>query len=305
MKYLLWFCAILAAVMPLLAQTSNIGALAGRQIAVQSKDSAAQGKGEANLGTETVWIQSSSELKQVLERRGIEPDADALSVVYSMNPGLKKDSSQWQVVHIPMVNGFDPANTGRVNLDVDRQLKDSITESHTRVVERIGIAPESVRYRLSPASVALGDVSLAVKVHPASQAFLHQVERESLILKTISSKEALTVSDEATVQMITKDLEVKNEGLKADAPDPTLTVRTVGSVDGKEISLLTVCYVPAALYGGKCDAEFKRPTSPTHQDIPIANYLMWAQDSTDGSQKTTPKPVEVRSDDDVTLVIKQ
>jgi hypothetical protein len=105
--------------------------------------------------------------------------------------------------------------------------------------------------------------------------------------------------------MITVDLQAKSEGLKADAPDPTLIVRTVGAMNNEEISLLTICYVPVALYDGKCDSEFKRPTSPTQQEIPIANYIIWAQDSTNRMPKTITKTVEVRHDDEVKLVVKQ
>jgi len=304
MKHRLIVCLILAATTPLVGQTSNIGAIAGRQVAVQGKGSA-MNAAELKLGTQDIQIKSSDELKQLLRDGGIEPDAEALSLVYSMNPGMRKSSTEWQVVHIPVLNGFAPNKGDRVTLAIDRQAKDRIAESHMQIAGRIQLAPDAVRTKLNPASVALGDLSSAVKAHPASDSLLGQIQRESEVLDALSSKQRLTQKDQATVRMITADLQAKSEGLKEDAPDPTLIVRTVGAINNEEISLLTICYVPVALYDGKCDAEFKRPTSPTQQEIPIANYIIWAQDSTNGIPKTITKTVEVRHDDEVKLVVKQ
>jgi hypothetical protein len=135
MKYQFLACFILAATTPLVGQTSNIGAIAGRNVAVQGKVSATN---EVKLGTQDVQVKSSDDLKQLLRDRGIEPDAEALSLVYSMNPGVRKSSDEWQVVHIPVLKGFDSNKDEPVTLAIDRQAKLSEPAFQPKTIARLG-----------------------------------------------------------------------------------------------------------------------------------------------------------------------
>ncbi len=293
-----WLCAPLA----LAAQTAPATSIAGRRVSLAHSAEVPQNATD-NLTTKSVELQPGQSVQEALRQSGVEPNSDALSVIYSLNPGLSKltDASDF-TVKIPALKSFDSSNTAPVTLEVDSELKHSIAVKSENLMSFATNRPNEKRDTFVPAVDALKETSVSIGFHPTSSLFLNQVERESDLLNQYSRKAYLTEADKKTIAEINTDLRAKNKALQADAPDPDIIVRTLAAKDQSEVRLLTICYVPVFLDDGKCDAEFERPSSPTDHKLPVANYHMWAANS-QGTRVSNVKRVEVRDSTTVVLVV--
>ena len=292
-----------ASTLKLVAQgvpATNIG---GRTVSVEGDSNFPSSVN--NLTTKSIHLRPGQSVQDMLQQSGVEPNSDALSVVYSLNPGIYKlrDAGDY-TVRIPAVKDFDPSSATPVVLMVDSGLKQSIEARSESLSTLISRKPAEMRASLSPVVAALKETSVGVNVHPASSSFLSQVDRESKVLNEYSAKTDLTEADKATIAEISSDLRAKSKALQADEPDPDVVVRTLGAKDQNEVALLTICYTPVFLDKGKCDAEFERPSSPTNHRLPVANYHMWAANS-GGIRVSEVKRVEVRDSTTVILVVTQ
>lgn len=298
------FVLAVASTLRLLAQSVPATNMGGRAISLVPGDSKSESSVE-NLTTKNIQLKPGQSVQEVLQGSGVEPNSDALSVVYSLNPGIYKltDASNY-TVRIPALKDFDPSNTTPVTLVVDSGLKQSIAAKSGSLALFTSTKPPDMRGSLSPVAAALRETSVSIGVHPTSSSFLEQVEHESNLLSQFSAKTNLTEADKATIAEINNDLRAKNKALQADEPDPDVVVRTLAAKDQSEVRLLTICYAPVFLDSGSCDAEFERPSSPTNHRLPVANYHMWATTSL-GVRVSQVKRVEVRDSTTVVLVVKQ
>jgi hypothetical protein len=286
----------------LCAQTAPAASIAGRNVSVAQSAGASQPSTE-NLTTKTVELQPGQSVQEVLKQSGVQPNGAALSVVYSLNPGLYKltDASDFKVT-IPAIKAFDASNSTPVTLEVDSDLKHSIALNSSKLASFTSTGPVEKQDAFTPAVDALKETSVGVGVHPASNLFLNQVERESELLTQYAKKASLTDADKKVIDEINSDLRAKTKALQGDTGDPDIVVRTLAAKDQREVQLLIICYVPVFLDQGKCDAEFERPSSPTDHKLPVANYHLWAQDSK-GAKVSNVKRVDVRDTTTVVLVV--
>jgi hypothetical protein len=292
------FCTSLGS----LAQVASTTNIAGRTVSL-AQDAAAAQTSTDSLTTRSVELKPGENVKEVLRQSGVEPNSDALSVFYSLNPGVYKvDDANDFTVKIPALKSFDPAHATPVSLKVDSELKNSIALTSADLDTKTMAWPTAMRATLSPAVNALKETSVSIEVHPASSPFLNQVERESALLDQYSRKASLTGEDKKMIAEINFDLRAKNKAIQSDDSDPDITVRTLAAKDQSEVGLLTICYVPVFLDQGKCDAEFERPSSPTDHKLPIANYHIWAANAA-GAKVSNVKRIEVRETTTVVLVV--
>jgi hypothetical protein len=113
----------------------------------------------------------------------------------------------------------------------------------------------------------------------------------------------LSKVDQHTVTLVAKDLKLKmsnvNElrGLPAPEqiaryPQFPVTVKTI-AIGGREESRLTIYYVPQALYGTSQERintrSFRQLSSPSKQELPEADYYLWA---TRGVERTPVTPIK-------------
>lgn len=293
-----WFCTSLS----LLAQVAPTTSIAGRTVSL-AQDTAAAQTSTDSLTTKSVELKPGQNVKEVLRQSGVEPNSDALSVFYSLNPGVYKvDDTNNFTLKIPALKSFDPARTAPVSLAVDSELKHSISLTSAGLETKTKTLSTPMRTTISPAADALKETSVSIEVHPTSSAFLNQVGRESELLNQYSGKASLTDEDKNMIVEINSDLRAKNKAVQADVSDPDITVRTLAAKDQSEVGLLTICYVPVFLDQGKCDAEFERPSSPTDHKLPVANYHVWAANAS-GARVSSVKRVEVRENTTVVLVV--
>ena len=117
----------------LCAQTAPAASIAGRNVSVAQSAGASQPSTE-NLTTKTVELQPGQSVQEVLKQSGVQPNSAALSVVYSLNPGLYKltDARDFKVT-IPAIKAFDASNSAPVTLEVDSDLKHSIALNSSKL----------------------------------------------------------------------------------------------------------------------------------------------------------------------------
>jgi hypothetical protein len=288
----------------LYAQTAPAASIAGRSVSVAQIAGESQPSAES-LTTKAVILQPGQSVQEVLKQSGVQPNSAALSVVYSLNPALYTltDASEYKVV-IPAIKAFDASNSKPVTLEVDSDLKRSITQNGNKLASFSSTETVVKQEAFAPVVDVLKETSVGVAVHPASNLFLRQVERESGLLTQYARKANLTDADRTAIGEIDSDLRAKTKALQGDTGDPDIVVRTLAAKDQHEVPLLTICYVPVFLDQGQCDAEFERPSSPTDHKLPVANYHVWAQDSR-GVKVSNVKRVEVRDATTVVLVVTQ
>jgi hypothetical protein len=284
--------------------TTTTKSIGGREISL-ARSNGSSSDSVGSITTKSIQLQPGQSVQEMLQQSGVEPNSDALSVVYSLNPGIYRltDASSY-TVKILAVEGFNPSLATPVRLMVDSALKQSIVERSNRLAALAVSKPADMRSFLSPAVDALKETSVSITVHPISSSLLGQVERESSLLTEYSNKAGLTDDDKAKIAEINSDLRAKDKALQTDAPDPDVIVRTLAAKDQSEVGLLTICYTPVFLDNGKCDAEFERPSSPTDHRLPVANYHMWAA-NTLGVRVSEVKRVEVRDTTTIVLVVTQ
>jgi hypothetical protein len=286
----------------LCAQT--VGNIGNRQISLPAGETLSQISPNAKISTKDVQLAPNEKLSDKLQQFGVQPNSDAWSVIYTINPGVEKfdDAGKFSAIKIPAIEGFDSEKDQPMALIVDAPVKHAIASNAELLTQRTATAPADKKVLFTPAVDALGQTTQAINSHPASRLFLDQVNEESQLLDRLLRKPALAENDKSTVLEITSDLKAKAQVLQKDVADPSVIVKTIAAADQKEVSLLTICYVPVALDTGSCDHEFERPTSPTDRRLPVANYHIWAKDSA-GQRVSESKRVEIRADSLVTLVI--
>jgi hypothetical protein len=262
----------------------------------------------APLSTTAVTVASPQEVDSKLRENGIKPDSDAKSLVYSMNPSVNslQDINSSFALAIPVAQD----SNDQVKLTVDHSLKESIKVNTDSIVSSTTNSQAKVfkdRNALNLTKQSAQDLTIIAtqfeKV-PSSRDFLVQTDLDSSTLKTLVKQDSLSADDKLLLQNLREDLTAKKDWFSTDRTDPVVHVRTVSSLDGKPVALLTVCYVQALMAATSCDNTFDEPTkgdSSTDRRLPVANYFIWAQD-TGGHRKTEQKRLEVRTELNVVLL---
>jgi hypothetical protein len=244
-----------------------------------------------SINVQKVTLKEGDTVSGTLVRYGIKPTSDAYGYVLDLNPDLESvnDVRVRQSLKVP--TALD--NTGMVTLQVNSDLRGSIRTSSNTLSREANEAALDSETRKRMNRIAM--LSSSVAERPISTEELEQVE--ALNAKTLAiaqkrkSGEAISPKEKETVVAVEADLKAK-----ADSPvsDVILTVKTVKEADGTEVPLLTVCYVPVALFEDACQGKFDKLSSPTMRRLPIANYMIWA--IKEGHRVSQSKIVEVRKD---------
>jgi hypothetical protein len=267
--------------------------------------------GQANLAdswsTVSVTVKSEKDLRKKLEINGVHPDADSLSVIYSINPQIEStDNIKNATIVIPTVSG----GNAPAKLVVDQAMKQSIRSMGVNV-KNVANDPESWKLSdISPgtataAAASIQSITSSFDTLPVSREFLEQTQSDTTKLATLIQQNQLSAVDHSLVTEILADLSTKSDWYKKNQSDPLVHVKALDSRSGKQIALLTICYVQALDGGTACANSFERPTSDagtTDHRLPVARYYMWAADAT-GQSLCPAKPVDVLADVDVTLLL--
>jgi hypothetical protein len=134
-------------------------------------------------------------------------------------------------------------------------------------------------------------------------------ELMNLILGELNQSDpVLQKSDQRIVLHVQDDIQRKMSNINdikgldppeqiARYPQFLVTARTLKR-NGKEESLLTIYYVPQAMYGTNLEKEYTRSfgslSSPSKQELPEADYFIWAGRGVDRTPVTKVKDLIVR-----------
>jgi hypothetical protein len=250
-----------------------------------------------------------------LRSRGLEPDVDALSLVYEANPQLRDASIPYSgTLRLPRLQ--NPKAQGPAKIFVESKTKQELAGTAKALAGQVG----QLR-TVDPPPTWLGEVAeavheiarAAVSIESGSVALPRDVLRallsEAQLLRRLlvdnAASQNLSTSDAALLHALRADLLARQSSYTQKMaignvpkafPLAPVRVRTLGKTNGADVPRLRIYYVPVALDGVLPPESFDRLSSPAEDSLPEANYVFWAADATDMNRtpRTDRKPVSVR-----------
>jgi hypothetical protein len=260
----------------------------------------------AQLIRRRVTVARGSTIQDLLLHNGIEPDVEALTLVYELNPQARKLSAltSGDTLLIPAAEG--PLNTRPATIIVDGDLKESLSHrvehlkaSYAQAQTSIAGGSGTIVRELEETIQTLDFIRLSIlrrNGRPISRETLSQLDREALLLDTTLERVSANHVYDATVVKAIKAV-VMDVNIKAGAytqiaagktpdrwPECRVIVRTAKR-DGP-VQNLRIYYVPEALRNDPGSYRpFDRLSTPTESMLPEADYIIW------GAQDPEPTPV--------------
>lgn len=311
---------------------SEIAELAGRIVSMKlvrgDKQSHSEWPAESVLLVSShVEIRSETAISRLLETNNIQPDSEAYTLIYDLNPTLEKldGLAPGTSIYLPKVVGGQEfqkavANGFRVRLTVDPQIKAELKQHATAISElNIGIGKlgrdrfanpkkreETIAF-VRDLAYWFTHISTRYEQHrgrPLRQITLLQIVAEAELLRliltsTVAPKGKLNAHDQLQIAAIHKDMkeairkwdEVMNSGLPPGETQFKVVVNIRGA-DTSETSTLRIYYVFDGLFRDP-------PTTPPARGfhvlgsgasalLPIKEYKVWASRDGDPGHALTP-----------------
>lgn len=279
------------------------------------------------LETLAVTVRAGETIDKLLRQMGIHPDGEALSVVYSLNPGLESLSPLAAGTRITL-----PAAKGRGTSDAAELLRLSVAAPTKKalltanqalgpVVEKVSSLPaarfagpenkeevvgalDEIRGYLDELNRRIEDGSRAFSPEMLRQSLAEARLVQSLLDGFVKSGKALADADRETIIAISEDMNLKARnfdaaGAQGKLPPRWRDARVVVPVQGEG---LRVYYVPRLLARSK-DAAGQLPVSGSKAAgrLPEGEYLVWAGREGDPAPLTRQVPVQVRKGGDIVV----
>jgi hypothetical protein len=285
---------------------------------------------DVKLKAESVVLRADDKIVDLLDAAGIKPDADALALIYDLNPDIddfKYVTSGTRLI-LPRVEGnlffqMATAKGYRVTLLRDTTTVRTINTQESelkKVRERIATLetnrfsrPEDKELLLSVIDNATKSLEvIGSKRFPVSDRVLNQSTLEAAnlmenISRTISAGTSFSPGLVAAAQADSKSLQAKSESLKTGgSAQARVEVKTIRNVNGKEepVPLLRIFYAPELDL--KTVGKYRTPSTPTSEALPVGGrFTFWAANTEDGSDRLSDtSTITVRaSNDPVTLIV--
>jgi len=268
-------------------------------------------------------------IHELLADNHIFPDVEAFSVVYALNPQLKRltDLNVSQI-RIPLVQGgpnlagaFESGFT--IFLTLDKDLKDRFgaqVQELTRLTQAVSTfrperfaspaAKQSVVTSLQGISDALRRINDRLVQRfgrPIPTEALSQLNAEVLLLNGVLASKAasetrINKNEQAQISAVERDIAVKKSAYTEVAaggaperwPEVKVTVKTLRGTS--EVPSLRIYYVPEALKGQDSETHsFGVLSSPSSQSLPEADYCFWAARDPGKTAVTNEQCLEIRT----------
>jgi len=195
------------------------------------------------LTSQRISVHSQKTLSRLLEENGIDPNGDAISLVYDLNPAMLTASvSEGSKLVLPTIltdlqqedNEFHPPRvpfTLIVDSKLKTQLQDDLNNLQPRDFDRLVTRQDRKRVQNYLTGIADYAHLFTGRTLPASRRMLNQVRAEvSKVVFVFSGARAektkLAPDDIEQVHAIFSDLENKVSALKTGNGDVLVTVRT-------------------------------------------------------------------------------
>ncbi|WP_263350614.1 hypothetical protein [Acidicapsa acidisoli] len=272
--------------------------------------------GDFALTTEMITTQSTANIYDLLTANGIEPDVEAFTVVYDLNPSLNKIDplSAGTRLVLPKANGGEKLRQALgsgflISLTVDRALREELAKSTAELHDL------SIRFDGLPAERFLNpsdkDVmtarirTLAVWLAHAHKTYLQRtgpsLRRETLtgihdeaqalnalLAVILKGREKVTPDDEEQVDAVYNDIQKqmkKYDNVMAGEPQPGddqyKVVVSIRGGDARLVEGLQVYYAWEGLFRKPPKEPYKSQAfdgvgSGSSATLTIADYVIWA-----------------------------
>lgn len=264
-------------------------------------------------------VKDNTDINVVLKQNKIVPDADSYSMIYRLNPTVNdlKKIPPGTRISIPSINSRDAAGY-QFKLQIDKDFKDKVSlqlkeaeRLQKAVQETAHISQGNAEDEAAFKSTFQKFLTLSKKNYdftvgdqrslPVSREFVKQLNDDMTLCNKITSDalgaRAITKSDVQVLASLTKDLEIKSEGLDqimgiGVIPEPVtqadLTVNLHESAPRTHRSYpYRVHYATASGYHVRHeDHKFSRLSNPVTEKLERGNYIIWAARDADGVKVT-------------------
>lgn len=257
-------------------------------------------------------------VQALLLRSHIYADADAISLIYALNPSLRDAQS------------LKPGEAIRIAEIVETQeaksaLQDGflfkISYNGQMIAKVVGLRPDvhdTLGARAIPdcARSIPGDFDqiadhLEDRDQPTNHEMLAQIDSEvELLLRRLKGEGgALTSADQATVCAVANDLGLKRQGFDNSRGDSSTFLRPplarvqvntyLNAAERKAVLMLRIYYVPEALQDEPSETkQFATLSSPAESELPEADYVFWVMKDGNRSPLSGRVRVSVRRRND-------
>jgi hypothetical protein len=272
---------------------------------------------EVTIATENVKIKRGDSLSSLLQWRGINPDSDAISIVFDLNPELKNSKSfvPDQAIVLPSVTTTNPGveaalDKGQlVALVSDQELKSDLktnTTSFEQLADRISKEDlrrsdfsegqiEAILESMKATKQSLKELKNAN--YPASKKVFQQLNADlktalswNLAVVTASDRERIVFIMATVADNVSDTAAALREGSSGKVPVEVITMLQNGDI----VPNLQVLSTPILRENDPGD-PFRKNSSPAKDDRPPARYLIWA--TREGVVVSAKKAVRIRIGD--------
>lgn len=262
----------------------------------------------------------SSEVTSVqalLMRSHVYADADAISLIYALNPSLRDAQSlkPGETIRIAEVKETQEAQSALLEgflfkIRYDSQMIARVVALRPNVHDTVGAhaIPDCAR-SIAEDFDRIAD-HLEDRDQPTNHEMLAQIDSEVLLLLRIfkslpGDSGALTSADRASVCAVANDLSLKGKGFDNSRGDDSTFMRPplarvlvntyLNASDRKAVPMLRIYYVPEALQDEPSETkQFATLSSPAESELPEADYIFWAMKDGNRSPLSDRVRVSVR-----------
>jgi len=293
------------------------------------------------LTVETVVVKDGEVIQELLYNNGIEPDLEAFTLVYLLNPGLEKlePLPATTRVKLPKAQGgaqFEAAlkNSYRVFLTTEAEIKDRFAEQvktlrglKVEILKSDGVFEndeigETARASITKIDNDLEKILLGIlrrDGRPITKEPLEQLCSETKLIievlrDAVSGKNKIGGHEQEIFQSIEEDLRIKRRGAievrsgEPPLPWPKVKVTLQAISSGKKLEPIRFMYVPVALAAVEKPRLFPSLYSPSSVELTEAAYFFWgAKPGEESANPITEKlkfPVIKNSQSEITIQLK-
>jgi hypothetical protein len=266
----------------------------------RQSDNARRSLAQASLTLTSINVGSDvASVQALLLRSHIYADADAVSLIYALNPSLRDAQSlkpgetiriaevvETQEVKSALLDGF------LFKIRYDGQMIAKVVNLRSDVHDTFDAHPIPDCARSVTTDFDQIVDHLEDRDQPTNHEMLSQIGSEvELLLQKLKrapgENRALTSADQATVCAVAKDLSLKRQGFDNSRGDTSTFLRPplarvlvntyLNAAEHKAVAMLRIYYVPEALQDEPGEAkQFATLSSPAESELPEADYIFWA-----------------------------
>ncbi len=274
-------------------------------------DNARRSLAQSSLTLTSVAQADAPSVQALLLRSHIYADADAISLIYALNPTLRDARSlkPGETIRIAEISESREAKSAFLDgflfkIDFDRQTIAKVVALREGVHDSLKTNTVPDCARSIPGDFDQIADHLEDRDQPTNHEMLAQIDSEVELLQRRLKGEggALTSADQAAVCAVATDLSLKREGFDNSRGETATFLRPplarvqvntyLNAAERKAVPMLRICYVPEALQDEPSETkQFATLSSPAESELPEADYIFWV--TKDGNRSPLSERIRI------------